>query len=204
MKIIDGIKEKGSPFEIPNCGRDDLPEFFKEMDYKVGAEIGTLRGEFTEKFCQAGFKMFAIDVWGNYPEYRRYSYEEPQEVIYQAAKERLAPYDCTLIRKFSMDALKDIPDGSLDFIYIDGSHSFPFVVNDIFWWNKKVRTGGALAGHDYWTSDPARRGPYSIHVCHVKYAVDIIAKIFAVPNFYILGQYRDANRDKWRSWLWLK
>ena len=58
MKIIDAIKEKGRPYKIPNAFRNDLPTFFTEMGYKVGVEIGTLRGEFAEEICKAGLKLF--------------------------------------------------------------------------------------------------------------------------------------------------
>ncbi len=73
MKIIDGIKLKGLPAEIPDCGRDDLPQFFVDMGFKVGAEIGVLRGEFTEKLCQAGLKVYAVDPWKNYLDYQIFS-----------------------------------------------------------------------------------------------------------------------------------
>ena len=61
MKIIDGIKLKGRPAEIPDCGRDDLPQFFVEMGYKVGAEIGVQEGIYAEEICKAGLKLYAVD-----------------------------------------------------------------------------------------------------------------------------------------------
>lgn len=38
MKLIDSIKHNGSPYYIRNCSRDELPEFFKELDFTKGAE----------------------------------------------------------------------------------------------------------------------------------------------------------------------
>ncbi len=35
MKLIDGIKLKGAPAEIPDCSRDDLPQFFVEMEISM-------------------------------------------------------------------------------------------------------------------------------------------------------------------------
>ena len=63
MRLIDGIQRKGRPacagrpVEIPDCSRDELPELFAEIGYKVGAEIGVYKGAFTEKFCNAGLTM---------------------------------------------------------------------------------------------------------------------------------------------------
>ncbi|MCH7513766.1 MAG: hypothetical protein IH947_07460, partial [Bacteroidetes bacterium] len=48
MKIKDGLKLEGKKVEIPNCGREDLAKFFVEMGFKVGAEIGVDKGEFTK------------------------------------------------------------------------------------------------------------------------------------------------------------
>lgn len=37
-----------SPIEIPNIGRNNLPELFKELRFKVGAEIGGPKPESAE------------------------------------------------------------------------------------------------------------------------------------------------------------
>ena len=47
------------------------------------------------------------------------------------------------------DAVKDIEDSSLDFVHIDGDHSYDFVMQDIILWGRKVRIGGIISGHDY-------------------------------------------------------
>ena len=72
MEIIDAIKKhKGRPFEIPDCSRDDLPQFFKQMVFKVGAEIGVYKGAYTKKFLEVGLKMYGIDPWLAYRSYRK-------------------------------------------------------------------------------------------------------------------------------------
>ena len=49
----------------------------------------------------------------------------------------------------SFDAVTEISDGELDFIYIDGSHRRREIMEDIrMYWNK-VKVGGLVAGHDY-------------------------------------------------------
>jgi len=203
-KIIEGIKFSGKPFEIPDCSRDDLPEFFKEMGYKVGAEIGVLRGEFTEKFGQAGLKMYAIDSWKNYLDYHRHPAEEPYEIMYEMTKKRLEPYDCTIIRKTSMEAVEGFKANSLDFVYIDGNHKLRHVIDDIYEWSLRVRSGGVICGHDYTFSACS---PHSHYACHVPYAVKLYTQIWKIPSWYILGEYRAAEgekRDKHRSWMWIK
>lgn len=41
-----------------------------------------------------------------------------------------------------MDAVGEIEDGSLDFVFIDGNHSFEAVREDLMHWSRKVRPGG--------------------------------------------------------------
>ena len=61
MDLMDGIKVQGKPFRIPECARTDLAAFFVELGFKVGAEIGVHRGDFTKVLCEVGLKMYAID-----------------------------------------------------------------------------------------------------------------------------------------------
>jgi predicted O-methyltransferase YrrM len=54
-----------------------------------------------------------------------------------------------LLKSTSADAVSSFSDSSLDFVFIDGEHSYPNVFADIINWSPKVRPGGILAGHDY-------------------------------------------------------
>jgi len=54
-----------------------------------------------------------------------------------------------VIRARSVDAAARVPDGSLDFVFIDADHSYEGCAADIRAWLPKVRAGGILCGHDY-------------------------------------------------------
>jgi hypothetical protein len=206
MRITDGLKLKGRPAEIPDCSRDNLPQFFVEMGYKVGAEIGVYRGEFTEKFCKAGLTMYAIDPWIGYKGAGRTErVQEMQDYNYNCAKKTLSPYkNCTLIRKSSMDALNDFRSESLDFVYIDGDHRFPFVAEDIYEWYWKVKRGGIISGHDYFCTDPKANNVIS----HVKTVVDAFIETLLIPNFYVFGKMnrleQKSKNDRIPSWMFVK
>jgi hypothetical protein len=206
MKLISAIKElKGSPVEIPDCSRNNLPQFFKEMKYSVGAEIGVYKAEFTEKFCEVGLHMFAIDPWAAFGgQGRSQNKQERQDFLYGHAQRVLAPYpNKTFIRKPSMEALNDFEDGSLDFVYIDGDHSFRYIAEDLCEWSKKVRKGGVVSGHDYFETYPKAKNL----VCHVKPVVNTYAKVFGIENWYVLGSSTPGpgeHRDHFRSWMWIK
>lgn len=53
------------------------------------------------------------------------------------------------IRATSVSASRLYDDESLDFVFIDGDHSYESVKDDINHWLPKVKIGGVIAGHDY-------------------------------------------------------
>lgn len=207
MKIIEGIKHKGQPFEIPDCSRNDLPEFFKEMGYKTGVEIGVYKGEFMKLFCKAGLKMFGVDPWKPYGDFDIVAENriDRQEFLYGHVKRMLAPYkNVKLIRKLSTEAVNDFEDESLDFVYIDGNHCLKYVIEDICEWSKKIKKGGIIAGHDY---IHPRRVDGRFDNLHVKFAVDAYVQAYRIKNWYLLGRQNpkpDEVRDRFRSWMWIK
>lgn len=212
MGTLDYIAEKynlnleaRSPIEIPNVGRVELAGLFGELGFKVGAEIGVLRGDYSEVLCKEnpGLKLYCIDPWVFYPGYRTFRTMGKLELAYQITTELMKPFDCELIRKFSMDAAGDFEDESLDFVYIDANHELRHVVNDIFEWNKKVKRGGIVSGHDYYKSK------HSLAANHTVYAVNAHTATYKIRPWFLLGvraRTRDAGeiRDKARSWMWVK
>jgi len=57
-----------------------------------------------------------------------------------------------LIKKLSHDAYKDINE-KLDFIYIDGDHTYEAVKQDIENYFPLIKKGGVMGGHDFWAHD---------------------------------------------------
>jgi predicted O-methyltransferase YrrM len=49
----------------------------------------------------------------------------------------------------SLEASKLFENGSLDFVFIDGDHSYQGCSTDIDCWFPKLKSGGLLSGHDY-------------------------------------------------------
>lgn len=181
--------------------RDNLPRFLKEKGYKIGAEVGVYKGEFSELFCKEGLTHFAIDPWKAFNgQGRTQQRQERQDFIFEHTKRVLGKYpNCTIIRKTSMDALADFADESLDYVYLDGDHSFMPVAEDIFHWEKKVRKGGVVSGHDY---DLTRVGATNT-VIHVKPIVDAYCQIFG-RKLYTFGKTNDSKNNMYPSWMWIK
>jgi predicted O-methyltransferase YrrM len=139
------------PFRIKGFTRASLAGLFGELGFKVGAEIGVAEGIYSKVLCEQvlGLKLYCVDLWDTY--YRdttKLKDRLMQEEALRRAHEKLDIYGATFIRKPSMEAVNEFRDGSLDFVYIDGDHSFDFVMMDLILWSRKVRPGGIVAGHD--------------------------------------------------------
>ena len=186
-----------SPVKISAIGRNDLAKLFAELGFKTGAEIGVDRGAFSEILCQSNpnLQLYSIDSWSTSPfEDQLNTSEKMQkqfEIHFQDAKRRLSKYNCKIIRKESLSAVNDFEDESLDFVYIDANHHFINIASDLFRWQKKVKPGGIMSGHDYMHFSPERDN-------HVKHVVDAYVQAFEIKTYFELGQ------DKYPSWFWVK
>lgn len=202
MNLIDGIKLKGTPAEIPDCSRDDLPQFFLDVGFKVGAEIGVDKGEFSEKIAKSGLKLYSIDPWQYDENYHESPIQKRLDFLYEHTQRVLNPYpNVSIIRKTSVEAVREFEDESLDFVYIDGNHQFKYIAEDLSLWSKKVKKGGIICGHDYiYTSGRTKAG-----TVHVIYVVNAFTQAYNIKNWWLLGrkERRDnETRDRFRSWMW--
>jgi predicted O-methyltransferase YrrM len=123
--------------------------------------------------------------------------------IYEYAQKVMADHvkkgRFTFIRKKSMDALADIPDESLDFVYIDGNHEGDYPIKDIEEWAKKVKPGGLVAGHDYVRVKVLN---FTVKDALEKYTVDNdISPWFVLGTFIVRSR---EIRDNSRSWMFIK
>lgn len=137
-----------------------LAEYFRDQGFKIGAEVGVFDGYFSEHLCRtiSNLKLYSVDPWEVYPGYRDHKFEQSMRAAETKAHERLAPYNVEIIKKYSVDAAKDVPNGSLDFVYIDANHEYSHVKQDIELWAPKVRKGGIVAGDDYYMTRAGNMG----------------------------------------------
>ena len=54
-----------------------------------------------------------------------------------------------IVRDFSENYAKTVPDGHYDVIYIDADHSYEGLTNDLNNWKNKINETGFIYGHDY-------------------------------------------------------
>ena len=140
--------------------RETFPEFLASIGCKTGAEIGVHRGAYTRIFAEhLTGTFYAIDPWVCWPDnicsggaYRMKSCPgslEKTEQARLAAHNRMEKYNhVRILRQTSVQATIGIPDDSLDMVYIDGNHKYPYVIIDLWGYWSKLRNGGIMSGHD--------------------------------------------------------
>jgi len=142
-----------SPIKLPIDKYRGFTGLLTELGFKVGAEIGVCKGRYSKwliyKMRRNKPKLFCVDPYKSYEEYSEHLKQEEMDVIKAEAHTRLASLNCEFIEKMSLDAVNDFLDNSLDFVYIDANHEYKHVVDDIYAWEKKVKVGGIVSGHDY-------------------------------------------------------
>lgn len=134
-----------------------LPGLINQYNLKVGAEVGIFMGSHCKRILETTqvAKLYGIDPympWCPEDSITLMQYD----IFYNKVKDKLADHGdrFTLIRNYSNKASLKFRDGELDFVFIDGDHSYEAVKTDLECWYNKVRDGGIVAGDDYATRHP--------------------------------------------------
>lgn len=129
---------------------------------KVGVEIGVFRGDLSWRLLGANSNLFLymVDPWSDVVATESYGstddkiarftnadHEQAYRMAMEAVKVFVGQHE--VLRMTSAEAAKRFDDESIDFVFIDGDHSFKGCSSDISLWYPKLRKGGLLSGHDY-------------------------------------------------------
>lgn len=120
----------------------------------VGAEIGVCLAASTELFVKNVpniKKYYAIDNYPSYTDWNGADFnEERQALMKQYAIDVLKPYKekIEFVYENSSDFADSIENESLDFIFIDGDHSYEGFTKDLNNYFPKVKKGGIISGDD--------------------------------------------------------
>ena len=168
--------------------RKKLVNYFAERRFKKGAEIGVNYGLFSRRMLNRipGLELLSIDPWSTSDS------KKDTKIARETAIRKLSKYPkCKILEQTSMRAACDVPENSLDFVYIDGDHSFDAVMCDLIEWTKRVKPGGIVSGHDYLKK---YRG--------LRRAVDVYTDFHKYVLYFTEPQRKGA--DKYISWFYVK
>jgi hypothetical protein len=120
----------------------------------VGCEIGVCHGFTTKLFLESVpniKKIYAVDSYPSFVDWdgTRITEERQAETKKRCAN-RLSEFKdkVSFVYDSSSNFSKQILDDELDFIFVDGDHSYEATLDDITNYWPKVKKGGVFAGHD--------------------------------------------------------
>lgn len=142
--------------------------FLKKREYKIGCEIGIFTGGHAKSILANSNveKLYCIDPYiaplntdsmitnG----FEKNYWQACWDMIYYHAMDKVSEYRnrAQFIRLPADQGAITIEDHSLDFIFIDGDHSYAAVLSDCTNYYNKVRSGGIISGDDYQIHDVAQ------------------------------------------------
>ena len=134
------------------------PIFYSDMVKKFPhgsefVEVGSWKGKSSSYMAveiansNKKIEFTCIDTWEGSSEHVNLDLSE----LYELFKNNMKPVEnyYRSIRMASIHASRLFENNSLDFVFIDASHEYSDVKNDILAWKPKVKKDGILAGHDY-------------------------------------------------------
>jgi hypothetical protein len=159
------LAEQGiiEPDGSPACQRASaIAERMGHIEKPIGAEIGVFRGHMSRRLLayMPGLHLVMVDSWSASNFDSAYAKTgdfhaglslEQQEGFMREAQGNIAFADnrTIILRDPSIEAARQILDGTLDFVFIDADHSYEGCKADIEAWLPKLKAGGLLSGHDY-------------------------------------------------------
>lgn len=177
--------------------------FIKSSWIKRMAEVGVYRGDFAVKLlesCESIEKYYMIDPWRHLDHWNKPA-NESNDVFERFLSETKTKTDFAaekriILRGKTTEVIEEIPDGELDFAYIDGDHTLKGITIDLIRIYPKIRMGGWIGGDDFsrtiWqhTTDyePTLVFPFSLY-----FAEAVGAKIYALPFWQFLIEKRDVQ-----------
>ena len=168
----------------------------------VVAEIGVWEGFFSGRIMEicAPATLHLIDPWLYMPEFANTGFgrKKNEHLMEQKWHDVVARFkdqpQVQVHRGLSEVVLGGMPDGTLDWVYIDANHNAPFIGNDLALCLAKVKHDGIIAGDDFnWQSDQSG--------APVKHAVEKMladlgdqASLTLMANQYVITLNRPAPK----------
>lgn len=126
-----------------------------------GAEIGVWAGDFSQECLDRArpIELHLVDPWlfvtdddhaGAGYAGRRAASQTQMDELHSVVTDRFSSDPRVRVHRMtSLDAVSRLPLGHLDWVYLDGDHSYREIAADLSQWSQRLRPGGILAGDDY-------------------------------------------------------
>lgn len=136
-------------------------------------EIGVCKGDFSQLILTENTpqELHLIDPWefqgrDDYKTDVNNVEDNEQEQRYLQVKDLFMPFTRTgkviIHRDYSTNVAPQFEDKSLDWIFIDGLHSYDGVKTDLDFYKDKIKDDGFILGHDYTNHSEAQRMGFGV------------------------------------------
>jgi hypothetical protein len=140
------------------CAHDRISlwiELLGRIKPRTALEVGVWKGEFAAHMLRATpsiIRYYMIDPWRRLDHWNKPLNTEDLEHAYQEALRAtaFAKEKIEVLRGTTAERFDQIPDNSLDLIYVDGDHTLRGVAIDLVCIYSKLKPGGFLGGDDFW------------------------------------------------------
>ncbi|SIS83460.1 class I SAM-dependent methyltransferase [Phaeovulum vinaykumarii] len=158
------------------------------------AEIGVWEGGFSERILAETepAELHLIDPWLYMPEFSNTGFgrrknKDLMEGRYEMVVDKFKDDPRVHIhRATSAEGMAELPDGSLDWVYIDGNHNEPFINEDLEICLQKVKPDGIISGDDYHWQTESLGAPVKRAVDAVMERLGDTATIKVMANQYFI------------------
>jgi hypothetical protein len=185
-QVIEKCAERG------NSRHELWIEFIRSAGIERMAEVGVYRGKFASTIlenCRSLKKYYMIDPWRHLDDWNKPANESDDlfELLYAETKAKtdFADEKRTILRGKTVEVIDEIPDGELDFAYIDGDHTLKGIAIDLICVYPKVRVGGFIGGDDFaktiWQHH-SKYEPTLVYPFAVYFAEAVGAPIYGLPH----------------------
>jgi len=145
-QTIESLRQRERCFsEVVSGSYGKITDFIREHDLKVGCEVGVAFGGQSLHILRGANveRLYSIEP---YP-----GRENVKYLRYLLVRRRLDFFGqrSVFIRDRSPEASRRFADESLDFVYLDGEHTYRMVSKELPAWWPKLRRGGYLLADDY-------------------------------------------------------
>jgi hypothetical protein len=107
-------------------------------------------------------------------------------------KRMLTPWEnrYTWLRKCSTEVTEEeIPEESVDVVFVDADHSYEAVKADLEFWWKKVRKGGQLLGDDYSSCHPGTTKAVDEFAINNNLKIDFLKRENSIDPNYVIYRF---------------
>ncbi len=168
------------------------PRFIQQVEAQRVVEVGVYKGAFASKVlaeCDSVVQYYMVDPWRRLDNWNKpFNVDDSafEEVLAEAkAKTAFAADRRIILRGTTAEVIDEIPDGELDYAYIDGDHTLRGITIDLIRVFPKIRQGGWIAADDFCTKIWQHGGgfePTLVFPFAAYFAEAVGATVYALPD----------------------